>query len=268
MTRNVSFVIPWHNRRELRQALAENEPVFADFAREVFIVNFGGDQAMLETMVADFDRHLTILDIRAPEFNKCLALNLGVWHAQSDNVFLLDADIIIDKDLLAEAGGMLRNGTFVTVRKGRELDPPRHPQTLAGTPCLAERLNTSELLFADGRTATLEFWQGAAGRALSGLMLIRKADYVAVEGSNSALFGWGFEDYDLQIRLQIHLGLERVSASYATHITHPVDELSNLSASEARNVGTAMANYTSGNFFGTYSSDAETWIPKTVIVRQ
>lgn len=267
MTNDLTAVIPWCNRLELQQTLPDNMEVFGTC--EVVVVNVGGDLRTLSGILhKSHYQNLTVLDVPIQAFNKCLALNIGVWHSHTDNILLLDADILITEDLLSEAQSALDRNTFVTVPKGRESDPARHPQTLHSTPFIAERLQITELTFADGRTATVEFWQGSCGRSLAGLMLLRKADYLAVEGSNSKLFGWGFEDYDLQIRLQTHLGLRRVSATNAAaHMTHEIPKLATRSASENRNLRVALASYASGNFLGTYSTDVSVWREKTRIAR-
>lgn len=264
----LAVLIPWCARPELRCALEANADVLSHWATEVILVNDGSDISELLALI-DSSRvpNLCVLNSQANAFNKCRALNIASSHSKATNLLLLDADIIITDALMEQLWGRFDHGKFVTVEKGIELDPGRHPQTLFTCPCLAERIETTELKFTNGSRATIHFWQGSCGRSLSGTMLLRKVDYLSVEGLNSALSGWGFEDYDLQIRLQVQLGIERVSTGSATHITHAVDEAGIRAASQSANLQAALANYNRGNFLGTLSHDVAQWKNRTVRVR-
>lgn len=69
------------------------------------------------------------------------------------------------------------------------------------------------------------------------------------------LRGWGYEDFDFQIRLQLGLGLERVSLGQAQHVTHP--PTSTAALSHARNIAIAWHNYSEGKLDGTFNSDVD-----------
>lgn len=259
----ISFVIAWCDRPELEVCLRRNRELFIDTQARVLIVNGGGDLLFLRGLIAAVGvPGIRIVDIEGARFNKCCCLNLGVSCSETERVFLLDADIILNRELVDMASLALSTASFVTVQKGIESRPDAHPQTLHSTPGLSERRQTTELLFRGGQKASVEFWQGSQGRSMPGVMMLRRSDYIAVEGCNSILSGWGFEDYDLQIRLQVQLGTGGASVGVATHITHDFNDAASRTKNEARNIQLCVQNYNRGDFLGTYSEDVARWKPK------
>jgi glycosyltransferase involved in cell wall biosynthesis len=256
----LSFIVPWCDRPELRASLARNRAVFQRLDLEVVIVNIGGDQSLLEEIVVSsgIDR-AEIINLGDVSFNKCLALNLGALCAKSPVIFLLDCDVVIQDDLVLSTLESLRPGTFLTVAKAYESDPQKHRQVIRGNHSLVEKRVITELTFANGNRADFEFWISRSGRSVCGLMAIYKSDYIEVNGSNAELTGWGFEDYDLQIRLQALLGLARFSVGTALHLTHPCAGIEGMMKSETLNIGRAYEQYAKGNYLGTYSADTLRW---------
>ena len=95
-----------------------------------------------------------------------------------------------------------------------------------------------------------------------GLVLVRRKHFIAVQGLNSDLRGWGYEDFDFQIRLQLGLGLERISLGQAQHVSHPPSPTAALSPS--RNIAIAWQNYAKGKLEGTFNSDVDRLKDKVV----
>ncbi len=257
----LSFVIPWFTRKELKATLQANAQVFDSATREVIIVNGGNNAALLRSIVSSVSSvRPRVVDISTTlagtGVNKAAALNIGVHKAQGTKVLLLDADIVLTQELVERAQYLLDDETFIVMDRGVEERPEAHPQTLGQSPYrLREHQTTTILTFANGRQASYEFWQSKNGRSISGLMLLYKKDYLLVEGCNSELRNWGFEDYDLQIRLQAQLGLRRISIGTPLHLTHDFPAGNSMGESEALNTQTAFANYAECNFLGTYSKD-------------
>ena len=259
----LTFVIPWHNRPELQISLEQNRDIFSEAGVSVLLVNGGGDCEELHRILARADvPNCCPIDMPDAEFNKCCSLNVGVACSDTEDVFLLDADVILDPMAVSEAREALVPGTFVTLRKAEELRPEMHENVLRGLDCLLERRVITELTFRNERTAITEFWHGLQGRSLNGLALLSRSDYIAVGGCNSQLSGWGFEDQDFQIRLQVQLGLKRLSMGSAIHITHAQAPASERVANEQRNVAVCFENYNNDRFLGTFPTDVAEWLPK------
>lgn len=263
----LSFIIPWFDRPELGTCLLDNQELFQSLDCELIVVNAGGSPTNFSRILSSAKGvKLSGLTITGATFTKSLCLNIGVSRSNSDYLFLLDADVILSRRVIKLSTGKLRSKAFVTIRRGVETDPNSHPHVLRIESGLSERLNTTKFLFPGGESASIEFWNGRHGRCMPGLMLLRKADFLAVQGCNSDLQGWGFEDYDLQIRLQAYLGLKRVSLGTARHITHNIDSKEMLRASDARNRAACFENYRRRNFFGTYAVDIERWSSHAIAI--
>lgn len=259
----LSVVIPWRDRRELAVSLAHNLPLLAPLKAEVVVASCGGDPALLDEVRAGLSSlALRVVEIPSPKFNKSLALNLGVHAARAGRLFLLDTDVLLDEAFLPRALPRLDGRSFVTVRRVVEA----HRSPAAEAPGLAEIAWSVELVAQGGRKARVEtnrvrFRDGSRGGP--GLILLEREHFLAVDGMNSDLEGWGWEDLDLVARLQLALGLKRRTEGRAVHLTHG-DEVRDLSgrsrgASEQANFAQCLANYRLGHYAGTYGDDVATW---------
>jgi len=118
-----------------------------------------------------------------------------------------------------------------------------------------------EFTFPDGRKIHYQASRrNASGnmRAGPGILLTKKSDLLKVQGYNSNLETWGWEDDDILVRLQYALRLRRVQTGAALHLTHGDDRRA-LHGSGARsdrlNFLKCCRNYSNGLFLGTYCSD-------------
>lgn len=253
----VSYIIPWCDRSELAITLDGNRKLFSAESSQVIIVNAGGNFAWLKTIVTKHRMpNVELVNIDVPSFNKCTCFNVGASYAVADKIFLLDCDVTVPAEVIDESVAALNNGNFITIQDGIESDPEGHYQVLK-VPFYIERKVVSRFLFDNGNSASVEFQQSNHGRSLCGLMLLYKDHYIEVGGCDSRIKGWGFEDYDLQIRLQAQLGLQRVSLGRATHITHATAPADDLTLNNKRNTEQCFKRYSSGNFLGTYAEDVE-----------
>ncbi len=260
---DLTFVIPWCNRPALQISLQENRELVASLGAQTIIVNGGGSLEDLEGILARTSPpNCVVVDMPGAVFNKCCSLNIGVHSSGTEEVFLLDADVILSRELIEQARRAFKLNTFVTVRTAEELVPEAHADILRGLGALIGRRLVTELTFTNGRTATIEFWHGLKGRSLNGLVLMKRSHFISAGGCNSALTGWGFEDQDFQIRLQAGLGLERISLGSAIHITHEQEAPEVRMANEGNNIAISFANYDGGSFLGTYATDIAEWAPR------
>ncbi|MDJ0841145.1 MAG: galactosyltransferase-related protein [Acidobacteriota bacterium] len=262
----LSVIIPWADRPELAETLRANRDIFRRHAAALIVVNCGGSS---ETVRALLHRNapvpVTLVDLPDVPFNKSFALNHGVARASTDTVFLLDTDIILHADFLTQAHPPAPD-SFITV--DRVLESKRQP----GTPQHLRAI-THSISFVDhmGRkvhldTNRLDLIDGS--RSAPGLILLARNHFLAVDGMNAGLEGWGWEDLDLVARLQFELNLTHRRAGTVTHLSHG-DELRDTrgqkpAQTESANFNRCLAAYTLGYFLGSYEEDLEEAEPNIV----
>jgi glycosyltransferase involved in cell wall biosynthesis len=265
MRPQLSVIITWYDRPELRRTLDENRHVFDRHEAEVIVVNCGGSEAGLRDVLSGAGpRRLRRVDVQTTVFNKSLALNLGASVAQSDRLFLLDADIILKEDFLPAAFEAVAARRFFTVERVVESDPePLPPQDH-----LEEMTNQLSFVGRGGRRATAtvrrRFHEGS--RNAPGLVVLAREHFLKVGGMNADLFGYGWEDRDLLLRLQFALGLEERSAGTVIHLSHK-DESQHEAWRDRRkgeqlNFAACVKNYRAGHYAGTYYDDLSVWKEK------
>lgn len=261
MTSRFSIVIPWRHRPELAKTLKINAPWFDRYAAEVIVVNCGGDPAEASALI---DAHpvprVRQVLLPAQSFSRALACNVGAFCSGSERLFFLDTDIVVKTDVFAAASDLLdRRRCFVKIRTVRETRPQKEPATRF----LKEQVSSWRMVSTTGQRATLHFYtQGDGSRCGSGLMLMKKADLISVGGFNSGLQGWGFEDLDLQIRLQFVARLRPHALGETIHLTHG-DQVRDLTTSRGEsyrlNMTACFENYSQQQLMGTYVQDVATW---------
>ena len=257
MTPTLSIVIPWCNRAELGWTIQHNAEAFRTLEAEVLIVNCGGDAQELERLVSTTVLpRLRLIDIPQTAFNKCLALNIGASLAEGRHLFFLDADILITPAVLGGIVERAHEHAFVTIQWVIDSAAVKRE---AG---LAELIQMLELVWSDGERLSFEFTRSRGtdhARGGPGLVCMLKEHFVAVEGMNSALTSWGWEDLDLVVRLQAVHRVARMQWGEVTHLAHD-DKSRNLAGtnrhvSARRNMSICYANYGRRNFLGTLSHD-------------
>ncbi|MCA9654746.1 MAG: glycosyltransferase family 2 protein [Myxococcales bacterium] len=257
---SLSVIVPWCDRAEIEQTLAANAEFLARHDAEVVVVQCGGDPQWLASALARQARPVTWVDVPADGFNKALALNLGVHAARGEHLFFLDCDVILHKGFLARARPRLAAGAFVTVERVVESAArPRSDESLTAVAALA---NAIGLETPHGRTVWIEtnrvrFDDGS--RSGPGLILLRRDHFEAVDGMNSDLVGWGWEDLDLVTRLQLTGVATREQLGQATHLSHDDAKRAGgaTGATESDNFAVCLANYRLGYHRGTHRDDVE-----------
>lgn len=257
----ISVVIPWCDRPEIETTLVANQFVFSQHDLEIVIVNAAGDcEALAEQLRRAGDTRVRAFYLPEARFNRSLCRNMGVFASKGQFVFLVDADIVLKSDLLADGLRILGSGSnFVAAERIVE----SKPKGIRARPFLAERIVTTEYITTDGRRAVLRMRTSSlGGRPGDGIILARRSDLVEVGGLNSDLTGWGFEDSDLQLRLQFKLNLTRVEVGEVTHLSHENGQTEENAWEKNRY--TCTRNYIRAKYTGSLDRDARTWRDKMV----
>ncbi len=256
----VSVIIAWKARPELKRTLEANAPFFARHSAELIIVNCGGDTQHLESLMGDQGiRAVRLLHVPSVAFNRSLANNLGAAHASHDFLFFLDADVILKSDVLGLVD-TLDSKSFIMIRKVHESEQTAVDPMLS---FLKERINTHEFVLNDGRRAFTHDVRGSDGsRCGPGLVLVRTGSFLEVGGFNSTLSGWGFEDVDLQLRLQF-AGMVPTLTGEVLHLSHPRNSAT-AGQSNVKNTLRCFENYRRSNFAGTFQADVDAWRARTI----
>jgi len=266
----LSVIIPWCNRQELPAVIEANKSVFDKHDLEVIIANVGGDTQMIRNVVRPGVRICQILSCK---FNKSMALNLGVHVSNADNLFFLDTDILLTEDFLSSAMTVIQDRGTVVVDKVLET---AMLNTRSDDNDLIEEIVTYlEVRAKNGRRAIIQNRRDSFthfNRVGNGLIFVSKKDFLAVDGMNSGLAGWGFEDDDFLLRLQLGAGLRATAMGTVTHLTHDnrMRDLNGQSVEEQikMNYTIAVQRYKAGNYRGSYTSDMEKWAGQFEIVGQ
>ncbi len=251
----LTVVIPWCNRSALGEALRRNAPLLGEF--ETIVVNVGGSAGEISRHIDESGRdRIRTIHVRRDQFNKSLALNLGIALASTERCLILDCDIHLSDYDFVEAFRNLDDNAFVTLKrvtanKDRLESPPSF---------LSSVHNIVEFRFADGRKEQVEtsgFRKDDASRTGPGILLARRSWLTSIAGYNSSLEGWGWEDIDVILRLQL-AGFERRHMGTGRHLDDHAAASSLSTArqqSEMRNRSIAYGNYAAGNFMGTLEQD-------------
>ncbi|MFB1483886.1 glycosyltransferase family 2 protein [Corallococcus sp. RDP092CA] len=266
----LSIVIPWKDRPELGVTLKRNRRFFTAHPYEVVVVNCGGSPALFrEGLHAARFPGLRGVELPGTPFNKSLALNVGASDARADCLFFLDTDVVLKSDFLEAARERLGRKHFVTVDRVFESEPARERRESK----LRELAYAVHFVDEQGREARVETNRvhlGDGSRSGPGMVLMRRKHFEAVNGMNSDLAGWGWEDLDLLVRLQLELGLTQRRHGDVLHLTHGDDRRDlagqTRAQSEHLNLARCMESYHQGHYWGTRVDDATTWKARQVAV--
>lgn len=268
--KSLSIVVSWRDRAELSRAL----PALAATAREVdgdvTVVNFGGSPEMLRAQLGDRASEVKVVEVGGQQyFNKSCAQNVGAAHTTGELLFFCDCDIVLEPATIRHLAEQLttRPGTFGTLAGVRESQTnSRGGKHIVcfGYELLIVTADQRRLRIVDNEEDAND-----GSRQAPGLLMVRRPDFLSINGYNSQLHGWGWEDQDMISRLTLGAGLERIIHGHAIHLSH--DDHARISnypvtnrwESRDRMFRQALANYDEANFRGTYDLDVERLAPRS-----
>jgi glycosyltransferase involved in cell wall biosynthesis len=260
----LSIIVTWRARKELAQTL----PVFVEVARriggEVILVNYGGDSQDLANQARNIDQSL-VRFVHVPNtehFHKARAQNVGAYHARGDTFFFCDCDIIVKPEDIVDLAKELKNSdaSFATLKGVSE--------TISNARKAGNVVRFGYVLhlrIANGRELEIIDHEEDAddgSRNAPGLLLVGRDHFMAINGYNGRLHGWGWEDQDIIARLTLAAGLRRLQRHHAIHISHDDDvRIANYPPvkdrweSRDRMFRQALAFYDQGDMNGTFEED-------------
>lgn len=259
----ISIVVSWRDRAELERAAPSLCAAARSLGGEVVVVNLGGDGSWLRRQIDPRDHDvLRVVDVDwAGYFNKPVANNVGASAARWETLFFCDCDIVLEPDTVPAVLELLdrRPGCFATLAGVRESEVNSRGGNFVV--CFGYELNIAT---RDGaRVQIVDNEENAIDgtRHAPGLLFARRHDFVAIDGYNSELDGWGWEDQDMICRLTLGRRLERIAHGVATHLSHDDDArvraypIADRWESRDRMFRRALARYDRGVFTGSFSSD-------------
>jgi glycosyltransferase involved in cell wall biosynthesis len=254
----LSIIVTWRDRAELKQAIPSMVASAQSVGGEVLVVNFGGSEELLADCLNGYENDCRIATGPLQRyFHKAVANNIGARLATEQMLFFCDCDIILPEGLVSSLVGRLADasGHFATLAGVRETSV----NSRGGHHVISFGYQL-DIKTADGRRLRIvdnEEDVSDGTRQAPGLLLLRRSDFLRVNGYNSQLHGWGWEDQDMISRLTLGAGLERITEGQALHISHGDDErvgayppVTNRWESRDRMFRTALANYDNANFQG------------------
>jgi hypothetical protein len=245
-----SIVITCDCNRSIRPALSALADACVEQMAEIVVVLFGLDERTLGSNSDIVTHGLTITN---HPFNKALGINLGVQLTSSSAFFLMDADVSVDARTLAMGlRNISDNRSYATIRKVRSINMK--------TPSREER-HVCKLVFPGAKSlqVTTSRTYSDGSRSGPGLVFVAREHFLGVGGMNSELKGWGWEDIDLLVRLEMKLGLRRRYIGTALHVSpnrpYSLTELRERATSERANMYRALVRYQQMSFDGTLATD-------------
>lgn len=261
---NISVVIPWCDRVQLSDTLKAGKLVFDRDRDEILVLNCGGDLSVVTEIVRASELtnvHLLHID-GVNAFNKAMCLNIGIDAASNDIVIVLDADVLLERCFVQQSSLLVSQGKcFVFLKRVTE-QVPAVQQELAPSGQIARQTSIEELELLDGRSASVEYSiDSCAARTGNGIVVFSREHFYLIEGYDSQMQGWGYEDLDFQIRLQLGAGSNRFAAGSGIHVSHP--RVVGAERSDAANRAHAWDRYAKGCFTGTLREDLARWSSST-----
>lgn len=246
----LSVIVPVYNRLEHLRAL-----FFCLLKQKVqpyeLIITDDGSSQKLEDFIGDLipKANFKIKHIYQEDkgFRKTRALNNGVRESEGDVLVFCDQDLIFPEDYLEKIELNSKKGNFLMGRAEyttseekdiiiRKLEQGIDYKTILEFINPQYKLNLLTLYKKDKRRRILKALHlNKRGIKLVGMSYaLYKEDYIKVNGNDEKYQGWGCEDDDLGIRLEISgvSGKELITDLIQLHLYHPFDPTKKKSANE------------------------------------
>ncbi|MGC9502686.1 glycosyltransferase family 2 protein [Baaleninema sp.] len=213
-TVEVTAIVPVKDRSEVYKAARSllTVPV-----RQLLVCDGGSTEPDCLAGLARLEllRNVSVWRWPQPQFNKAQLLNFGIRRATSEILLISDADILWNRQTVAQLVDWVREGTrrVAGVARVRETDS----QAMA-----LRRPRYSYRCTLEGNRAQVSVISGGGGeskRPGCGLLCARRSTFEGVGGYKERFRGWGWEDRDLLVRAEL-LGATTAAFGEVTHLSH------------------------------------------------
>ncbi len=260
----LSIIVSWRDRDELGHSL----PGLLETARlaggDVTVVNYGGSEDRLLRQLSPHGPAPRRVHVTGEQyFNKARAQNIGAGATMHPILFFCDCDIVVEPTLIVGLANELASHPGVFATLAGVVESKRNARLAGNVVCFGYEL---DIRIANGRRLKIVDNEEDAEhgtRPAPGLLLVRRTDFLAIQGYNGELHGWGWEDQDMIARLTLSAGLTRIQRGIVTHLSHGEPErianyppMKDRWESRDRMFRQAMANYDRDEFSGTYTYDS------------
>lgn len=230
----VSVIVLTYNWPEALQRVLASIAAQTCLPDEVIVADDGSIAAtrtLLEHVAANFPVPLRHVWQPDQGFRAARARNRGIAASRGDYVLLLDGDMLLHPQFIADHLAFAERGFFL--QGGRiKATPAETTRLLAGGPPVFAPWSPADFKAFDGirrlyawRQPWLARWKtrsGRGGRVMSCNMSFWRSDLLASNGFDERMEGYGAEDLELAARLQ-NAGLQRRPlkfAALAVHLEH------------------------------------------------
>lgn len=259
----LSIIIPWYNRIELKNTFPPLIHYSSKIGGDVTLVNFGGDECLLNEQLSGIRNKISVVHVRnVLGFNKPIAQNIGAYCSKQPYLFFCDCDILFTNPSLLMLLDKVQQqsnafGTLSMVKESKLNAREAGNLIMFGYILKLKISDGTEAMIVDNEEDATE-----GTRQAPGLLLVRRNDFENINGYNSELDGWGWEDQDMVCRLTLNTKLKRIAFGNAIHISHTDKErmqgyhnYTNRWQSRDRMFRHALDNYNKGILIGTYTAD-------------
>jgi glycosyltransferase involved in cell wall biosynthesis len=172
-------------------------------------------------------------------FRAARSRNRGIAAASCDYIVLLDGDMVLHRDFIADHAALAEAGCFVqgprlntSARLSQRMLAQGHVAVGPFTPGLRRRHQSLHSLWLARRNADAAY---SISRVKSCNMGCWRKDLLDVNGFDEQMVGWGPEDKELAVRL-FNIGVTRKHvrfAALATHLYHRTREPDGVNPNDA-----------------------------------
>jgi glycosyltransferase involved in cell wall biosynthesis len=231
---NVSVIVLTYNWPAALERVLEGIAAQSCLPFEVIVADDGSSEettAVVQRMAATFPVPLRHVWQEDRGFRAARARNRGIAAARGDYVILLDGDMLVHPDfiadhlMLAERGFFLQGGRIkATAEESQRLLDGKAPVFAPWSPADFDEFDGTRRLYAF-HAPLLARWKARSrngGRVMSCNMSFWRDDLLRVNGFDERMEGYGAEDRELAARLE-NAGIRRRAlkwAALAVHLWH------------------------------------------------
>lgn len=252
MLNDLTIIMTVKDRSEIIETLQYLDKEFKELRPlEILIVSQDKSILYLESELRNLHHINTIVKIiqyPCEKFNKSLAINIGISKAKGEKILQLDVDIQIDLFNLEQMVKGLVKDSFVILKEIKESEE----DVIEGDIKEFKFSLGFKFLNIDISVDTSKYYFNTGTRMAPGMLLAWKKDLIQVQGYDSNLEGYGFEDIDIIIRLKA-LGRKLFEIGCGHHILKITDV--SRRKSDSNNLWYCVDKYHVGNFLGTMDQD-------------